>query len=65
MPPKIGRPKKTEKKLIKNQNQRKKVKMENDRNKFKLKQIKNEIKECLEYKEKYQKYLNPKLLRLL
>ena len=44
MPPKIGRPKKTGKKLIKNQNQRKKLKMENDRNKFKLKQIKNIVR---------------------
>jgi hypothetical protein len=39
--------------------------VENDKNKFKLKQIKKEIKEYIEYKEKYQKYLNPKALRLL
>ena len=63
MPPKIGRPKKTEKKLIKNQNQRKKLKMENDRNKFKLKQIKNEVKECLEYKEKISKIFKSKTIK--
>ena len=63
MPPKIGRPKKTEKKLIKNQNQRKKLKMENDRNKFKLKQIKNEVKEFLEYKEKISKIFKSKTIK--
>ena len=64
MPLKIGRPKKTEKKLIKNQNQRKKkLKVENDRNKFKLKQIKNEVKEYIEYKEKISQIFKSKSIK--
>lgn len=64
MPIKKGRAKKTEKKLIKNQNQRKKLKIENDKNKFKLKQYKKEIKEHIHYKEKISKIFKSKSIKI-
>ena len=60
---KRGRPKKTEKKLIKNQKQRKKLKLENDENKFKLKQYKKEVKELIKYKEKISLLFKSKTLK--
>lgn len=63
MPLKRGRAKKTDKKLIKNQNQRKKLKLENDKNKFKLKQYKKEIKEYIQYKEKISKIFKSKSIK--
>ena len=63
MPLKKGRAKKTETKLIKNQNQRKKLKLENDKNKFKLKQYKKEIKEYNQYKEKISKIFKSKSIK--
>ena len=63
MPLKRGRSKKTDKKLIKNQNQRKKLKLENDKNKFKLKQYKKEVKEYIQYKEKISKIFKSKSIK--
>ena len=63
MPIKRGRTKKTEKKLIKNQNQRKMLKVKNYGNKFKLKQIENEVKKYIKYKEKISKIFKSKSIK--
>lgn len=62
-PLKLGRAKKSDQKLIKNQKQRKKLKLENDKNKFKLRQYKKEIKEYTQYKEKISKIFKSKSIK--
>ena len=63
MPLKRGRPKKSDKKAMKNLEKRKKLKREIDKNKEKIREYKAKIKEHLDYKDTIKKIFRAKSLK--
>ena len=63
MPLKRGRPKKSDKKAMKNLEKRKKLKLEIDKNKEKIREYKAKIKEHLDYKDTINKIFRAKSLK--
>ena len=63
MPLKRGRPKKSDKKAMKNLEKRKKLKLEIDKNKEKIREYKAKIKEHLDYKDTIKKIFRAKSLK--